>query len=738
MKGNFSWVKIAEKIANKILEYKDKDEELMKIIQDIKVDEEINNEIEKVKVGDKLQEINNTDGFTAMNIIFMRSKNAEKSAKIIKKFEEKTGMDKEITVGGPDGIPYLRSERLRLTNGKEEEEELKNALWELFEIAIKYADNNTKENEEKFIEKFDNVYLAKEKCDFKVDIPFKKGLAASLYITRPNTYVPLDENTTKLVEKIYNKEINDGKSYVEMIQAVAKFIKENNNLEYKSIPEMSAFAFKTKLNSNIMNSNWYACGCKYDNVNMKEIFYEKNIFAVGWEEIGNLKNYADIEMLKAKIEEVYNMPQKRTITNVAKELNYFKQLKKNDIIVLKSASNKGENRKISFTRIFAIGKVSKDFEDGYKIIKGIGHTIPVEWMYEYGNGIDIDNLSLTGAILEIRPKDKKIINEIVIEGKNDIERSTDKIDLIKEDAIIEKGKNVLVYGVPGSGKSYSIDKKLENVDKEQKERVIFHPEYTYYEFVGQNVPDVNKGVRFEEGPFTRILKKALENPNENYYLIIEEMNRGNAEAIFGDLLQLLDRDESGRSQYDISNPILEQYLSQEAIYIPANLIIYATINNADQNVFNLDTAFGRRWEYEIKYCNPNEEEQDKKYINSVIRGTNVKWNDFREKINRKILDNSNEIYNAEDKRLGLYYIDRDCLAEENEEIQDEKKYREKFANKIFRYLWLDVFKNYRSEIFKDDNRCLEDIIINFKNNGKIEKILDIDLEEEENINENQL
>ena len=174
MKGNFSWVKIAEKIANKILEYKDKDEELMKIIQDIKVDEEINNEIEKVKVGDKLQEINNTDGFTAMNIIFMRSKNAEKSAKIIEKFEEKTGMDKEITVGGPDGIPYLRSERLRLTNGKEKEEELKNALWELFEIAIKYADNNTKENKEKFIEKFDNVYLAKEKCDFKIDIPFKK------------------------------------------------------------------------------------------------------------------------------------------------------------------------------------------------------------------------------------------------------------------------------------------------------------------------------------------------------------------------------------------------------------------------------------------------------------------------------------------------------------------------------------------------------------------------------------
>ncbi len=736
MNGNFGWVKISEKIANKILEYKEKDNELMEIIQNIKTDDLINLQFEQIKNGDKFDKIEKIDGFTAMNIIFMRAKKPEKESKFIEKFEEKTGMEKDVFNGKAEGIPYLIKDRLRLTNGKEKENELRKSLWELFEIAIKYADNNTKENEKEFIEKFDNVYLAKEKCDYKVDIPFKKGLAAALYITRPNTYVPLDENTTKLVDKIYDKEINDGKSYIEMIKKVAKYIKENKNLEYKNIPEMSAFAFISKLNNNIMNNDWYACGCTQNNVNMKEIFYEKSIFAIGWEDLGNLKNYTNIDDLRKKVEELHNEQRNINITTIVKELNYFKQLKENDIIVLKSASTKGQNRSISFTRIFAIGKVLEDFDEGYKIIKGIGHTIPVEWINEYGGGIDIDNLSLQGAIMKIRPKDKKVINEIILEGKNNIENLSDKNNTSKKETEIEKGKNVIVYGVPGSGKSFYVDKKLEKVKREQKERVIFHPEYTYYEFVGQDIPDVQLGVRFQEGPFTRILKKALEDPNENYYLIIEEMNRGNAEAIFGDILQLLDRDENGRSRYEISNPTLENYLKQDTIYIPANLVIYATINNSDQNVFNLDTAFGRRWEYEVKYCNPNDDAQDPKYITSVIKGTNVKWNDLREKINRKILDKENEIYNAEDKRLGLYYIDRDCLSEENEEIQDSEKYREKFANKIFRYLWLDVFKNNRDDIFKKDNKCLEDLIIDFKKYGKIENILDVDLEEEENANEN--
>ena len=184
---------------------------------------------------------------------------------------------------------------------------------------------------------------------------------------------------------------------------------------------------------------------------------------------------------------------------------------------------------------------------------------------------------------------------------------------LTENAKAHKGESVIYYGIPGSGKSYYIENEiLKGVSEKNFERVTFYPEYTYYDFVGQKLPkDDGTGLQFEAGPFTRILEKALENKQkaiqkEHYYLIIEEMNRGNAQAIFGDIFQLLDRDANGDSVYATTNYQVVQYLKSKGIQlkenkiiIPSNLTIIATINTSDQNVFNLDTAFGRRWQYEI-------------------------------------------------------------------------------------------------------------------------------------------
>jgi len=116
---------------------------------------------------------------------------------------------------------------------------------------------------------------------------------------------------------------------------------------------------------------------------------------------------------------------------------------------------------------------------------------------------------------------------------------------------------IIYYGVPGSGKSHKIDEKTKDLPDEQKMRVVFHPEYTNADFVGQILPvQTENGLEypFKAGPFTRILKRALQNPGKPYYLIIEEINRGNAAAIFGDLFQLLDRGSDGWSSYAWSSP----------------------------------------------------------------------------------------------------------------------------------------------------------------------------------------
>ena len=301
---------------------------------------------------------------------------------------------------------------------------------------------------------------------------------------------------------------------------------------------------------------------------------------------------------------------------------------------------------------------------------------------ETENTISKSNENIIKTENTLKQLDIESINKSNVEEKN-----TSKA--VKSDNKTN-GTNVIIYGVPGSGKSYYIknnvlvNSKKEKLNKQFYERVIFFPEYSYYDFVGQRLPDETGTLKFNKGPFTKILEKALKDENNHYYLIIEEMNRGNAEAIFGDILQLLDRNASsnGESEYGIYNEIVKELdlnisnsetsenkikiekiikkiEDKGGIYIPCNLSIYATLNNADQNVFNIDTAFGRRWEYKLQYCNPSKTQKNKEnecYFDWFIAGTNVKWNEFRNAINEVILEKSEEIYNAEEKQMGLYYI----------------------------------------------------------------------------------
>ncbi len=311
----------------------------------------------------------------------------------------------------------------------------------------------------------------------------------------------------------------------------------------------------------------------------------------------------------------------------------------------------------------------------------------------------------------------------------------------------------IIYGVPGSGKSYYLDNDIlhiydkNRVSNSQYERIIFHPEYSYYDFVGQKLPkEDGTGLEFYPGPFTRILEQALNKKSKPHYLIIEELNRGNCEAIFGDILQLLDRDEETKeSVYKISNRDIEEYLIKkvedfkegERIYIPSNMSIYATINNSDQNVFNMDSAFGRRWEYKNQLCNPRKNKNIPSIYYKYIIGTSIKWNDFREAVNSKILDLREEIYNAEDKRIGMFYIDKKCLS--NEPNFENKELKLKFASKMLKYLYNEVFKDEstRKEVFSRKYSCLEEFIYEWtEHESDFESILNIAIQKKEERNYN--
>lgn len=261
----------------------------------------------------------------------------------------------------------------------------------------------------------------------------------------------------------------------------------------------------------------------------------------------------------------------------------------------------------------------------------------------------------------------------------------------------EKGVNVLLYGVPGAGKSHIIDSKIV---KSFSERVVFHPDYTYSDFIGQILPRLVDGkvsYVFEPGPFTKMLKKAYSDPEHMYYLVIEEINRGNAPAIFGDIFQLLDRYEDGTGKYSISNyDIASEIFGDESksITMPANLSIYATMNTSDQNVFTLDTAFQRRWEMHLVQNNV----EKALHAGESIEGSSVSWGTFAKVTNDEIIRLSEEIGNSADKRLGAYFAGLTELS------------RTKFPEKVLKYLWDDAFKMDHYTFFNDDITSLDKII----------------------------
>lgn len=339
---------------------------------------------------------------------------------------------------------------------------------------------------------------------------------------------------------------------------------------------------------------------------------------------------------------------------------------------------------------------------------------------------------------------------------------------IEEDRITS-GCNVLLYGVPGSGKSWTIEheycKKETNV-----ERLVFHPDYTYSDFIGQILPNVDDdgqvSYKFTSGPFTNILADTYRNPEKEYILIIEEINRGNAPAIFGEVFQLLDRKTEirdfdddgypvGTSEYGITNANIAKIVygdPKHKVRIPSNLSILGTMNTSDQNVFTLDTAFQRRWE--MRLIENNFEHVDRNLADAVILDTGITWEVFCTQINNIIVGNNARMTSAEDKRLGAYFVhlrdlrydqemgnlsdgeydnlrrkeeDKSITEAEKERldtIRNAMKQNRKFPEKVIKYLWDDAFKFNREVVFETSQfQSLEQVIRTFMYAEKMDRFV---------------
>ena len=320
---------------------------------------------------------------------------------------------------------------------------------------------------------------------------------------------------------------------------------------------------------------------------------------------------------------------------------------------------------------------------------------------------------------------------------------------------------VIYYGAPGTGKSFTID---DMTDDENSVRTTFHPDSDYASFVGaykptmEDVP-ISATYQTKEGSYGEYLTKTEKHPGTErkivykyvpqaflkayvaawsnldtpYFLIIEEINRGNCAQIFGDLFQLLDRSNAGSSSYAIhADEDITQFLSGDdkgfaslsddqkdtirafvlhkdngktqavgqdilngkLLLLPPNLYIWATMNTSDQSLFPIDSAFKRRWNW--KYMPIEYHPIDKKTQQPIDWkfqiGDNIySWGQFLSKINPEIYT----LTESSDKQMGYFFAKADnATGIISEDV---------FLNKVLFYLWTDVFKDFdvSSELFKN-------------------------------------
>lgn len=282
--------------------------------------------------------------------------------------------------------------------------------------------------------------------------------------------------------------------------------------------------------------------------------------------------------------------------------------------------------------------------------------------------------------------------------------------------------NRIYFGAPGTGKSHQLNEEAETKFGKNFERVTFYPTYSYQQFVGSYKPVVSKTgditYCFVFGPLMRLLLKAweaeegyqdaledleaLKSADEKdkdqvainaaeaqvkanrFVLIVEELNRAEAAAVFGDFFQLLDRDENGESEYEIS-PSEELRLAlgwdeNKKLYFPSNFYIWATMNNADQGVMPLDTAFKRRWDFE--YIDLDNGDGELKEPEEKL------WNELRTSINKGL----RKLAVNEDKLLGPFFMKA-----------KREDFWKTFCDKVVLYLYEDAARLRRKDCFKKAN-----------------------------------
>lgn len=545
---------------------------------------------------------------------------------------------------------------------------------------------------------------------------------------------PYSESTIgQYVADISNVELPmvPGKSvfYTTNLGDVESIIESLDAAENKYVPQLSAIRkyaeFLTTLVSEedceeIFLHSLFGIHIKEKNTALSE---NNPHICIGWSDLGDLSEIKDKNDLAILYDAHFEKNNRGRGQDIGQIWRFINDVKEGDYVIFAENS------------VFHIGRIESDYYFDKTDYEGQSNdyknTRKVRWLKKNISrsvlSSDLHNSLKTAMSIWGLNDYKSAVSDLlrgVYRKDDDREEAEESMELKFETGLTSEYKrNRILFGAPGTGKSYTLNKQkteLLGADNEiDYERVTFHPDYSYANFVGTYKPvptidsDGKDAITYEyvPGPFMRVYVNALKNSRTDnvkpFLLIIEEINRANVAAVFGDIFQLLDRGDDFVSEYPIqATEDVKKYLARELggdpsdynkIKIPDNMFIWATMNSADQGVFPMDTAFKRRWDFTYIGIDDSDQDLQGKYVYLADdKSQKVEWNKLRKAINSFL---AKEKIN-EDKQLGPYFISRSIVVPETGAEIDRDRFINTFKNKVIMNLFEDAAKQKRARLFE--------------------------------------
>jgi len=600
---DYKWIPFYMEFADKLLEYKNNRTELIEKILRLWDNIDMN-----MPTLEKDNDVIDIDPFTIFGL-FNKALTIKNRISILKFMKSEFNIKTEVP-SNFDGIPVINPQKATFYYfiDKRGEKDIDN-LWNVFESAIDYVNTD---NSDKFIDAYDKVMG---------QLGVKWNITMGLYWIRPYDFINLDQtNRDYLADNtIFGYEIsNEVKSmknppkaiqYLTFTDKCKYFL--NKSSKFNNLPELSHEAYVTSKEKNLEESTGGIGDSEDDNVvnywlyapghdaNKWDKYYKNGIMGIGWSYVGDLSEYNSKEDIVRKLQEIKQDNSKYTNDSLAL-WQFANEIKQGDIIFAKKGIHE----------IVGYGVVESEYFYDDTFDNEHFHLLKVDWKengnYNYDGNLIMKTLTkitdypalvnTINSFFESSPEDEEPILEYpVYTIDNFLEEayiSEEEYNILSN--LLKYKKNIILQGAPGVGKTF-ISKRLAYSllgckDKSKVTLVQFHQSYSYEDFIMGYRPS-GDGFKLKTGVFYNFCKKASEDEENDYYFIIDEINRGNLSKIFGELFMLIENDKRG-----IKNKIQLLY-NDEFFYIPENVYIIGMMNTADRGLALVDYALRRRFAF---------------------------------------------------------------------------------------------------------------------------------------------